>query len=106
MAVLMNFRQLQEVIPVDPFAVAQRQLRTHVQRFSRNVTLVLSGTDLDAEAAAGTVFHGNLNGVELIGILAPLCRHALETSRSIFEISCRTELRANRRVRAHEYTFT
>src|SRR5205807_4156334 len=58
--------------------------------------------DFDAELAAGAVFNCNLDRVELIRKLAPLCRHRFETFRRVCEIALLDNLRANRRMRTDQ----
>lgn len=102
----MNFRQLEKVVPVDALAVTQRQLSVHVQRLPRNIALVLCRADFDAKSATGAVFNGYLNGVELIGKLAPLGGHGLESGGRLGEVTWLANFGANRGMRTNQDAFT
>ena len=58
-----QFRNLEEEIPVLALGHAQRRLRHHVDRLQPGFGLVLDRTDFDADAAAGAVFRRYLNRV-------------------------------------------
>ena len=58
-----QFRDLEEEVPVVALGHAQRRLRHHVDRLEPCFGLVLDRTNLDADAATGAIFRRHLNRV-------------------------------------------
>ena len=67
-----GIRQVEEKVPVAPLLVAQGPLRLHVDGLAAGFAPVAHRADLNAEAAAGAVFGGHLEGEALAGpVLIP-----------------------------------
>ena len=58
-----EFRDLQEEFPVVALGLAQGRLWSHIQRLQPRFLLVLDGTDVHADSAAGAVFRRHLDAV-------------------------------------------
>ena len=58
-----EFRKVEEEVPVLALGRAQRRLRDHVDGLQPDFALVLDRADVDADAASGAVFGGDLDGV-------------------------------------------
>ena len=58
-----HFRNRKKEIPIGPLGFTQRQLRLHVDGFQSRFGLVARRANIDADPAAGAIFHRHLQRV-------------------------------------------
>ena len=97
-----DLRQVEKERVVGALGLAQRPLRTQIQRLVLRVGLVLGRADADTQAAAGAVLRRDLNRVFHPGELLALEVDGLEGRGLPCERFGRVHLDADRRVRTDE----
>ena len=80
-------------------------MRLHVDGLAAHSALVLGRADFNAEAATGAVLHGDLDGVLLIGQLAPARVAHQETLGRTREVGLTSHLGAYDRVGANQHAL-
>ena len=93
--------QALEKVPIAAFALPQRRLRFHVDRFAQRHGLVTGRTDINANRAAGAIFRRDLDSKFLPGKVLVAAIGGQEALRRSFQLAGIVDFATNHRVGAN-----
>ena len=97
-----NLGDFEEEVEVGPLPLEVVELVLHVDRLVLDDLLAARGTDVDADAAAGAVVRGDLDGQVKAGIFLAGVGVRLVSLGLALQVRQREDLGANGRVRANQ----
>ncbi len=92
-------------VEIVSLALANWELRSHVDGFVSRICLVLGGTYLNAKPASGAILRRHLQRIRHTLKIGRLIRNMLKMLRGTFQIACIVYFGANGGVGADEGTF-